>query len=156
LGNLILYKEYFKSNEDNFDKDLINIICNDLEKIYANPKDQMSFIKKNITKIFSDRGFITNIRINNKFNLTINGVKEQTALSIQFGNISRFYADLIKLEYMFKNELIKNVIYLCPTKVFEKKSNSGNLCVFERCLKEINLFTEIISVPIIFIGIESD
>ncbi len=75
------------------------------------------------------------------------------ALCLQTGNMSRFYADLLKLEYLFKDRKAIAAVYIIPTKRRAREMGS-NLAHFERFVEELDLFKDIITVPTLVIGLE--
>ena len=66
--------------------------------------------------------------------------------------MSRFYADLLKLEYLYQKGRANSAVYIIPTKKVSKLLGS-NVAHFERFTSELKLFTEIITVPLLVIGI---
>lgn len=74
-------------------------------------------------------------------------------LCFQTGNMSRFYADLLKMEFVFKKNKAKAAIYLIPSKDAAKTMGS-NIAHFDRFTFELNLFKEIITIPTLVIGIK--
>jgi len=73
-------------------------------------------------------------------------------LCFQTGNMSRFYADLLKIQYVYKKDKTKAAIYIIPSKGAAKIMGS-NIAHFDRFTFELKLFEEIISVPTLVIGI---
>jgi hypothetical protein len=67
--------------------------------------------------------------------------------------MSRFYADLLKLQYLFQKGVISKAIYLLPSK-HNAKIIGGNVAHYERMTKELQLFNDIITLPIYIIGID--
>ena len=77
---------------------------------------------------------------------------DEHILCFQTGNMSRFYADLLKIQYVFEKRKAKVAIYIIPSKEAAKIMGS-NIANFERFTFELNLFKEIITIPTIVIGI---
>ena len=84
--------------------------------------------------------------------ISITGKKSDVGLCIQTGNVSRFYADLLKLEYLFKKELIHGAIYILPDKLLAKVWGQ-NIANFERFTNEVGIFSQIIHTPLLILGI---
>ena len=84
---------------------------------------------------------------------SITALRESCGMCMQTGNMSRFYADLIKLEYLYINEVIDGGIYIVPTKKAAKIMGS-NIANFERLTQELSLFKQVISIPLVVFGIE--
>jgi hypothetical protein len=138
------------------DIDFLNIkqIVSKIEAIDYEPKNQnIALLKQAITDIFSDNGFVLGIALG-KSHLTINGLKRKTGLAIQTGNAARFYADLLKLQWLYKEKKIHNAIYVCLSKDSVKDSYSSNLIHAERALREADFFDKIIDLPILFIELD--
>lgn len=77
---------------------------------------------------------------------------DEHILCFQTGNMSRFYADLLKIQYVYKKKKAKAAIYIIPSKEAAKIIGS-NIANFNRFTFELNLFKEIITIPTIVIGI---
>ena len=73
-------------------------------------------------------------------------------LCFQTGNMSRFYADLLKMQFVYTNGKGSAAIYLIPSKEAAKMMGS-NIANFDRFTKELDLFKDIITIPTIVIGI---
>jgi hypothetical protein len=101
---------------------------------------------------------LKNIGWSNDFNLDVNSQISLTSyidnhiLCFQTGNMGRFYADLLKMQYVFQKEKARVAIYIIPSKTASKIMGS-NVANFERFTNELQLFREIITVPILVLGI---
>jgi len=84
--------------------------------------------------------------------ISITGKKDDFGLSIQTGNMGRFYADLLKLEFLFKRDLIQASIYVLPDKQLAKAWGQ-NIANFERFTNEVNIFSSILHCPLLILGI---
>lgn len=85
--------------------------------------------------------------------LTVTSMKQSVALALQTGNMSRFYADLLKLQYLYIQNRAEGALYLLPTKE-AAKSLGSNIANFERLVEELKMFRHIVTIPILVIGIE--
>ncbi len=85
--------------------------------------------------------------------LTITSMKQSVALALQTGNMSRFYADLFKLQYLYMQNRAQGALYIIPTKEAAKGLGS-NIANFERLVEELKMFRHIVTIPIFVIGIE--
>jgi len=111
--------------------------------------------KKLRLKILEDlipRGWSSKVKLSVSSNISVTAMKSNTALCFQTGNMGRFYADLLKLQYLYINNKIVQAFYIIPTKQVAKKMGS-NLANFERLVDELKLFEKIITVPIFIIGL---
>jgi hypothetical protein len=111
-----------------------------------------SRLREAILKELRGRGWSSKVKLSHSSQITITAVNGDLALCIQTGNISRFYADLLKLQYLYLRGSIISAIYVLPTKQNAKLMGS-NLAHFERLVEELKLFAEIITVPIFIVGI---
>lgn len=111
-------------------------------------------IRSSILEPLHNDGWSEEIRVaptSSKIDIT--SMKSDTGLCFQTGNMSRLYADLLKLQTLFGDNKIKGAVYIVPKRVFAK-SFGQNIVNFERFVKELNIFTKTITVPILIYGIE--
>ena len=147
----LFYQRFSKKDIELLD---ISEIITQIERIDYNPKIQnIGPLKEIVTEFFSDNGFILNTTLGHS-NLTINGIKHKTGLAIQTGNVARFYADILKLEWLFKEKKINNAVYVCFSKESARDSYSSNLIDVERAIRETIFFDKIINIPILFIALD--
>ncbi|RJS63032.1 BglII/BstYI family type II restriction endonuclease [Priestia filamentosa] len=98
-------------------------------------------------------GWSGETRIQSNKGITITSMNSDVGLCLQTGNMSRFYADLLKLQTLFQKDRAKCAIYILPTK--KSASTMGNnLANFERLTDELTIFKHVISIPILVIGID--
>lgn len=111
-------------------------------------------IRQSILTLLHDKGWPDGVRINPKNSkIDITSMRGSTGLCIQTGNMSRFYADILKLQTLFAEGKIKASICIVPKKHFAKKIGD-NLVNFERFVKELKIFFKTVTVPILLYGIE--
>ena len=84
----------------------------------------------------------------------INGIKNNTGWAIQTGNVARFYADILKLQWLYEEKRIKNAVYVCLSKESQRESYLSNTIHIERALREADFFNNIITLPILFISLD--
>jgi len=85
--------------------------------------------------------------------ITITSMNSEVGLCLQTGNMSRFYADLLKLQALFQKDRAQCAIYILPTK--KAASIMGdNLAHFERLTDELTIFKHVITIPMVVIGID--
>jgi ABC-type siderophore export system fused ATPase/permease subunit len=77
----------------------------------------------------------------------------QIGLCLQTGNMARFYADLLKLQLLFSKGRIRQAVYILPTRRSARVIGE-NMAQFERLVDELEIFAEVISVPMLVIGFE--
>jgi hypothetical protein len=83
---------------------------------------------------------------------TITSQKNRTGLCLQTGNMGRFYADLLKLQYLFIEEKLGCGIVVLPTQALSKQW-SANVANYERFVRELHTYSKIITIPLAVIGI---
>jgi hypothetical protein len=98
-------------------------------------------------------GWSPGLKLSHSSGITITAIKSNMGLCFQTGNMGRFYADLIKLQYLYSKHAISAAVYILPTKILAKSIGS-NLAYFERMVKELDIFADIITVPLFVIGLE--
>lgn len=139
--------------EKNFIKDLEDGVLDVIENIDIGIFHGST---KSLRKIISDglkkQGWSSKVKLSTQSNINITSIKGKTALCLQTGNMGRFYADLLKLQYLFHKGKINSAIYILPTISLAKKMGS-NLANFERLVLELKLFSKVITVPILVVGI---
>tara|TARA_B100000780_G_C21015419_1_gene406763 strand:- start:422 stop:889 length:468 start_codon:yes stop_codon:yes gene_type:complete len=147
----LIYKRFPKKDADLLD---ISEIISQIKTIkYSTKTQNIKLLKSQLTEIFSNNGFILDIVLQGS-NLKINGIKNNTGLALQTGNVARFYADVLKLQWLYEENKIKNAIYVCLSKEAQKESYLSNTIHIERALREIDFFDKIITLPILFISLD--
>jgi hypothetical protein len=97
-------------------------------------------------------GWSGKFRLDAHSNISLTSSFGENVLCFQTGNMSRFYADLLKLQYVFSKGNAKCAIYIVFSKEAAKTVGS-NLAHFDRLVRELQLFGQIITMPILVIGI---
>lgn len=80
--------------------------------------------------------------------ITITSVKSGIGLCLQTGNMSRMYADLMKLQQMFLNKSIKAGVMVIPNHAAAKKLGS-NIINADRLQRELDIFRSVIHMPLV-------
>lgn len=141
----LMEKNYVKNLED----DVLEVIENiDIEIFHGSTKS----LRKRISDGLKKKGWSSKVKLSTLSNINITGINGKTALCLQTGNMGRFYADLLKLQFLFQKGKINSAIYILPTVSLAKKMGS-NLANFERLVLELKLFSKVITVPVLVIGI---
>ena len=107
-------------------------------------------INKFILKELYTLGWSGEIKIDYRSNMTITSAKELIGLCIQTGNYSRIYADLLKLQSLYKRNAIKGGIIVLPNRA-AAKILAANISNGYRLRKELNIFSKIIDLPLVII-----
>lgn len=112
---------------------------------------------KNIREIITDallsQGWSSKVKLSVKSQISITAMNGSSALCLQTGNVSRIYADLLKIQYLYQKGTVTDAVYIVPTKRNAKIMGS-NVANFERMLQELELFVSFITVPITIIGLD--
>lgn len=98
-------------------------------------------------------GWSSEVQVSKRSQITITSMKGSTALCVQTGNMSRFYADLLKLQYLYAMGRAGSALYIVPTKRRARQLGS-NIANYERLTEEMAIFGTIISMPIMVIGLD--
>ena len=109
-------------------------------------------LRKNILTKLKSFGWSDDFMLDANSQISLTSYIDEHILCFQTGNMSRFYADLLKIQYVFKKKNAKAAIYIIPSKDAAKIMGS-NIANFDRFTFELNLFKEIITIPTIVIGI---
>ena len=111
-------------------------------------------IRKGLTDCLIRKGWITDIKVDPVSDIRITAKKKTCGLCIQLGNVCRMYADLMKLQAMYIHGEITSGILIVPTQNASKKLCKSNMVYYERLISEMEIFNEIITIPLAIIGFE--
>lgn len=110
-------------------------------------------IRDHVKAELAAEGWPFDVKIDQSYDLTIFGVKDDLSFHLQTGNASRAPYDLLKLQHLWSVRRIEAAALALPTK--QAASNIGsNIASFERIMNELRLFDRTITVPILLIGFE--
>ncbi|MCD7963783.1 MAG: hypothetical protein LUF90_09640 [Rikenellaceae bacterium] len=110
-----------------------------------------SEIKKLIGNGFNSKGWADNVKVDNS-NLTVNFVKDGVGVCFQIGNVARTYADILKLMHLHNKGKIEIGVMIVPAPS-ASKTLGANYARYDRLARELNLYKDIITVPILAIGL---
>ncbi|HEY9048596.1 MAG TPA: BglII/BstYI family type II restriction endonuclease [Ohtaekwangia sp.] len=133
-----------------FQEEILNTISS------SNPNEPISTqkIRRAVLSKLHDCGWSDGVRINPKNSkIDITSMRADTGLCFQTGNMSRLYADILKLQTLFAEGKITASVCIVPKKGFAKKLGD-NLVNYERFKKELAIFFKTVTVPILLYGIE--
>jgi hypothetical protein len=110
-------------------------------------------LRRQIVAQLKSMGWSGAVRLAAETGITVTSMHRSVALCLQTGSMSRFYADMLKLQYLFVEGKASAAIYVIPSKrrAAEMGSNRAN---FERFVQELELFEQIITVPCVVIGLD--
>ncbi len=135
-----------------------NSIISDVEKIIwdINPtlsKNAVAGIKKSIREQLEKEGWTREYRLDASSKITISSYLKGVGMCFQTGNVGRIYADLLKLQTLYTKGNITAGIILVPQIKTAKKLGS-NMANYERLIRELPIFSQVITMPIVVIGFD--
>jgi hypothetical protein len=98
-------------------------------------------------------GWSEGFKLDANSEITLTSYYKHIVLCLQTGNMSRFYADLLKLQYAYNIKKASAGIYIIPSKSMAKNIGS-NVANYERFTNELFLFNNIITIPLVIIGLK--
>ena len=111
-------------------------------------------LRANLLERLSELGWSDKAKVAIDYNLTIASTKNRVGVCIQTsGNMSRMYADLIKLQQLYLDNVISVGAFVLPTAIAAKKLGD-NLANADRLQKELILFKKVIHMPIVVFSFE--
>ncbi len=112
-------------------------------------------IKRAASKIGADiesslvkLGWSGEVSLSRDSRITITSMKHDVGLCLQTGNMSRMYADLLKLQHMFLNNTIKAGAMIVPSHASAKELGD-NIANAERLIRELDIFRKVIHMPLV-------
>lgn len=96
---------------------------------------------------------IENSRLAADFHKTFPNMKIQA--EVQFGNMSRWYSDIFKLQTAYAQSLVNVGLSIVPKAVLAQRIDS-NIASYERVIRELPSANLSITLPILVIGVEPD
>jgi len=102
---------------------------------------------------FLSEGWVKGVSVGTS-RLSIGYAREQVGMCIQLGNTSRVYADLLKLETLFRLGRISQAVLVVPSARYSA-SLGTNYANFNRAEQDINSLSATISVPILLVSIDN-
>ncbi len=136
-------------------KSLKNEVRSLLKQTHFQSKSQKREFRFKILKELKVLGWSDPVRIDDCSKISVTSMRDETALCFQTGNMSRFYADLLKLETLFRKGRIKAAIYLIPHKSLARQFGS-NIAHFERLVEELKIFSVTLTIPMLVLGVSSE
>jgi hypothetical protein len=114
-----------------------------------------SQINNAIIEKIHQAGWSEEVRLVPYSNITITSVKDKIGLCVQTGNISRIYADLIKLQTLFSRGAIVAAIVILAENIAAKKMGQ-NIANHQRVVRELSIFKNVITTPLMVIGFDNN
>ena len=116
-------------------------------------KNTVKSLKNDIWNKMVINGWSGEYRIDSDSQITISSYLQGVGLCFQTGNAGRIYADLLKLQALYvKGKIIAGIIIVPGLEI--AKILGSNLANYDRLVRELPLFSQVITMPIVVIGFE--
>ena len=92
-------------------------------------------------------------KVHDDHGLTINAMKSRVALTVQTGNVTRAFYDLMKFQVMYLNNRIDVAALILPTQA-AAETLGDNISDYARVSDEIRLFRHVITVPCLLVAFQ--
>lgn len=113
-----------------------------------------SKIRSQLISKLKQLGWSDEVKLAADSDMTITSTKDDIGLCLQTGNMSRMYADLIKLQTMYLNNAIKAAVIIVPSQEAAKLLGS-NIAQAKRLERELTIFTKAYHVPTLVFALEA-
>lgn len=100
---------------------------------------------------FAEAGWVISPSIGDS-SLTISYLREKLGVCVQLGNVSRVYADLLKLRTLFVSKKITHGVIIVPSNEFSKALGS-NHANFLRLERDLDVMYEAIAIPLLVLAV---
>ncbi len=110
-------------------------------------------IREHVKRILISEGWALNAKVDPQADLTVFARKNELALQLQTGNISRYAYDLLKLQHLYAKKAIDAAALAVPTKEAAQVLGS-NIAHVERICNELAIFDRVITVPLLVVAFE--
>jgi len=108
-------------------------------------------IRDSILEHLMAAGWPPEVEIDPTSRISITSVKEDVGLCLQTGNMSRMYADMLKLQTLYLRESVAASVLILPTSEAARELGE-NVANFDRLVRELPIFARTITVPIMVLG----
>jgi hypothetical protein len=129
----------------------------DVEAVLSGAKNftnDTRYMREELKELFIESGWVPDFRIGES-NLRIGYKRGDSGLCIQLGNVARFHSDLLKIALLGKSKTITHGVIVVPTDDFSKYLGS-NHASYSKCERDIELFMDVIAIPILLMEIEGE
>lgn len=103
----------------------------------------------------SNAGWAMNVKVDPDLKIKVNAIKDRVALTLQTGNITRAFYDLLKFEVMYRAKRIDSSVLILPSSEAAQVLGS-NIANFQRVTTELSLFQQVLTVPCLVLSIDSE
>ncbi|SPA25378.1 conserved hypothetical protein [Cupriavidus taiwanensis] len=101
-----------------------------------------------ITEALVKAGWSGEVHLSRESKITITSAKKGVGLCLQTGNMSRLYADLLKLQNMFLSGTIKMGVMVVPSHR-AARTLGDNIANADRLMRELSIFHKVIHMPLV-------
>ena len=116
-------------------------------------KKTVTSIKEAMREKLKKEGWTGEYRLDATSRITISSYLKGIGLCFQTGNVGRIYADLLKLQTLYTKGNITAGIILVP-QIRTAKELGSNMANYERLIRELPIFSQVITMPIVVIGFD--
>ena len=139
-------------------QNMSSLIKKEIEESIKNSCDKgLPITSKNIRVEIISRlksfGWPSSILVSKHSDISITSLKNETGICLQTGNMARMYADLIKLQTLYLDNIIKTAAILLPSSRLAKRLGS-NIAQAERLINELQIFKKAYHAPTIIYALE--
>src|SRR5258706_10172177 len=99
-------------------------------------KGKSTEIRKTIMSDLERSGWSGKTKVSLGSNISVTSMNDEVALCLQTGNMSRFYADILKLQVLFSRSIVKGGVVITPSQAAAKLLGS-NIANFRRLTREL-------------------
>lgn len=110
-------------------------------------------IRQEFLGSIKESGWSEEVAVAESSDITITSIRNGIGLCLQTGNMSRMYADLIKLQTLYLNNSIKAAIYVLPSNPVAKQLGD-NIAEATRLERELKIFKKAYYVPTVVFSLE--
>ncbi len=110
-------------------------------------------IRDAILQNLVERGWSKALAVSPGSGMTITSFKSRVGLCIQTGNVARMYADLLKLQKLYRDDAIQAAVMILPSLSMANAIGS-NVAHTTRLHRELEIFRDVIDVPMLVLGLE--
>ncbi len=129
-------------------------VLDDIEAIECTGFLRMPMIKKELTYIFGDNGYVIKQKIHPDSNVFISGIQKDVGLCIQTGYKNNWYYDMCKLSLLYNAKRIKRAIIILPSKNLEKFCKTSNIATYELITSRNEIFSELFQIQPYFFKLD--
>jgi len=122
--------------------------CNIKPALRAAPR-----IRSKIAESLVHSGWSGEVSVAVSSQMTITSSRNNIGLCLQTGNMSRLYADMMKLQKLFLDDSIKAGIIIVPMPE-AARALGQNIASYSRLTKELTIFRKVVHMPLIVYGFE--